>query len=64
MSRGAQRYDKVGNIVSKWKLCDARGNRATCVGLSIARVKVLRVEGEVRCAELVDLGARGSRIKK
>ena len=57
MSRGAWRCDAVGDIVSKWKLCDARGNRATCAGLSIAWVKVLRVEGDVRCAELVDLVA-------
>ena len=64
MFRGAQRCGKVGNIVSKWKLCDARGNRATCAGLSIARVKVLRVEGDVRCAELVDLVARRSKRKE
>ena len=25
---GAQRCGKVGNIVSKWKLCDAKGNHA------------------------------------
>ena len=61
MFHGAQRCDKVGNIVSKWKLCNARGNRATCVGLSIARVEALRVEGDVRCAELVDLVARRSK---
>ena len=24
---GAQRCGKVGNIVSKWKLCDAKGGR-------------------------------------
>ena len=58
VSRGAQRRDKGGDIVSKWKLCDVRGNRATCARLSIARVEVLRVEGDVRCAELVDLVAR------
>ena len=60
MSRGAHKCGKVGNIVSKWKLCDARGNRANCAGLSITWVKVLRVEGDVRCAELVDLVARRS----
>ena len=38
MFRGAQKGGKVGNIVSKWKLCDTGGNRATCAGLSIARV--------------------------
>ena len=62
--RGVQRCGKVGNIVSKWKLCDARGNCATCAGLSIARVKVLRVEGDVRCAELVDLVARRRKRKE
>ena len=50
--------------MSKWKLCDTGGNRATCAGLSIARVKVLRVEGDERCAELVDLVARRSRGKE
>ena len=59
--RGAQRCDMVGSIVSKWKLCDARGNRATCAGLSIARVEALRVEGDVRCTELVDLVAHRSK---
>ena len=44
--------------MSKWRLCDTRGNHATCAGLSIARVEVLRVEGDVRCTELVDLVAR------
>ena len=33
----------------------------TCTGLSIARVKVVRVEGDVRCVELVDLVARRSK---
>ena len=37
---GAQKCGKVGNIVGKWKLCDVRGNRMTCAGLSIAQVKV------------------------
>ena len=58
--RGAQRCDKVGNIVSEWKLCDARRNRATCAWVRIAWVKVLRVEGDVRCAELADLVAHRS----
>ena len=62
--RGAQRCGKVGNIVGKWKLCDARGNHTTCAGLSIAWVKVLRVEGDVRCPELVDLVARRSKRKE
>ena len=61
MFRGAQRCSKDWNAASKWKLCDMRGNRATDAGLSIARVKVLRVEGDVRCAELVDLVARRSK---
>ena len=53
--RGAQRCGKVGNIVSKWKLCDERGNRATCAGVGFAQVKVLRVKGNVQCTELVGL---------
>ena len=57
--RGAQRCGKDWNIVSKWKLCDVRGNRATCAGLGFAQVKGLRVKGNVRGAELVDLVARG-----
>jgi len=55
--RGAQRCSKDWKAASKWKLCDVRGIRATGAGLSIARVKVLRVEGDVRCAALVDLVA-------
>ena len=47
VSRGAQRCGKVGNIVSKWELCDAGRDHATCAGLSIAQVEVLRVEGNV-----------------
>ena len=62
--RGAQRCDKVGNIVSKWNLCDVGRNRATCAWIRIARLKVLRVEGDVRCAELVDLVARRSKREK
>ena len=50
--------------MSKWKLCDVRGNRATGAGLSIARVKVLRVEGDVRCAGLVDLVAHRKKAKE
>ena len=61
MFRGAQRCSKDWSVASKWKLCDVRGNRVNCAGLSIARVKVLRVEGDVRCAELVDLVARKSK---
>ena len=64
MFRGAQRCGKVGNIVSKWKLCNARGNRATCAGLSIARVKVLRVEGDVRCVDIVDLVTHRSKRRE
>ena len=55
MSRGAQRCDMVGDIVSKWKLRDVGRNRATCAWIRIARLKVLRVEGDVRCADIVDL---------
>ena len=58
--RGAQRCDKVGNIVNKWNLCDVRRNRATCAWVRISGVKVLRVEGEVRCADIVDLVTRRS----
>ena len=47
VSHGAQRCDKVGDIVSKWELCDKGGNRATCVWVRIARRKGLRVEGDV-----------------
>ena len=54
MFRGAQRSGKEWEAASKWKLCDARGIRAAGARLSIARVKVPRVEGDVRCAELVD----------
>ena len=64
VSRGAQRCDKVGNIVSKWKLCDAGRNRATCAWVGIARVKVLRVEGDVRCADIVDLVTRRRKRKE
>ena len=59
--RGAKKCGKVGNIVSKWNLCDTGGNRATRAGLSIARVTVLRVEGDERCAGLVSLVARRSK---
>ena len=55
MSRGAQRCDEVGGIVSKWKLCDVGRNRATCAWIGIARVKVLRVDEDVRCADRADL---------
>ena len=64
MSRGAQRCGKVGNIVSKWELCDAGGDHATCAGLSIAQVEVLRAEGNVRGAGLVDLVERRSKRKE
>ena len=65
VSRGAQRCDKVGNIVSKWKSCDAGRNRATCAWRRIARLKVLRVEEDVRCAAIADLVThRGKRREK
>ena len=64
VSRGAQRCDKVGDIVSKWKLCDVGRNRATCAWIRIARLKVLRVEGDVRCADIVDLVTRRSKRKE
>ena len=55
MSRGAQRCDKVGDIVSKGKLCNVGRNRATCAWIRVARPKELRVEGDVRCADIADL---------
>ena len=61
--RGAQRCGKDWNAASKWELCEVRGNCATCAGLSIAQVEVLRVKGNVRRAELVDLVARRSKRK-
>ena len=64
MLRGVQRCGKDWNAASKWKLCDVRGNGATCAGLSIAQVEVLRVNGNVRRAELVDLVARRRRVNK
>ena len=64
MFRGAQRCDKVGSIVSKWELCDAGGKPCDLRRVSIARVEALRVEGNVRCAEQIDLVARRSRKKK
>ena len=64
VSRGAQKCDKVGNIVSKWNLCDVGRNRATCAWVRIARLKVLRVEGDVRCADIVDLATHRSKRKE
>ena len=64
MSCGAQRCDKVGGIVSKWKSCDAGRNRATCAWIRIARLKVLRVEGDVRCADIADLVTHRSKRRK
>ena len=61
---GAQKHSKDWKAASKWKLCDARGIRATGAGLSIAWEKVLRVEGDVRCAGLVDLVAHRKRGKE
>ena len=55
MFRGAQRCGKDWNVASKWKLCDARGNCATCAGVGFAPVKVLRVKGNVQRTELVGL---------
>ena len=61
MFRGAQRCDRVGGIVSKWNLCDEGRDCATCAWIRIARVKALRVEGDVRCAEIADLGIHRSK---
>ena len=64
MSHGAKRCDKVGDIVSKWKSCDVGRNRATCAWIRIARLKVLRVEGDVRCVGLADLVNHRSKRRK
>ena len=55
VSRGARRCDTVGDIVIKWKLRDVGRIHATCVWIRITRLKGLRVEGDVRCADIVDL---------
>ena len=59
--RGAQRCDRVGGIVRKWKLCDEGRYCVTCAWIRTARLKVLRVEGDVRCAEIADLGVHRSK---
>ena len=64
MSCGAQRCDTVGDIVSKWELHDVGRNRATCAWIRIAGSKGLRVEGDVRCAEIADLVTHKSKKKK
>ena len=64
MSRGARRCDTVGDIVSKWKLRNVGRNRVTCAWIIIARSKGLRVEGDVRCAEIADLVTHRSKEKK
>ena len=47
VSRGAQRCDKVGDIVSKWKLCDVGRNHVTCTRVRITDLKELRVEEDM-----------------
>ena len=64
MSYGAQRCDKVGDIVSKWKLCDVGRNRATCAWIRITRLKVLRAEGDVRCVDIADLVTHRSKRRE
>ena len=64
MSRGAQRCDKVGDIVSKWKLRDVGRNHATCAWIRIARLKVLRVEGDVRCTNIADFATHKSKRRE
>ena len=64
MSRGVQRCDTGGDIVSKWKLRDVGRNRATCAWIRIARLKGLRVEGDVRCADIADLVTHRSKRRK
>ena len=63
MFHGARRCDKVGGIVSKWKLCDEGRDCTTCTWIRIARLKVLRVEGDVLCAGIADLGIHRSNIR-
>ena len=62
--RGAQRYDKVGGIVSKWKLCDVGRNRATCPWIRIARPEVLGGDEDVRRAKIADLEIHKSKRRK
>ena len=47
VSHGARRCDTVGDIVSKWKLCDAGRNLATCAWIRITLLEVLRGDGDV-----------------
>ena len=64
VSRGVQRWDTDGDIVNKWELRDVGRNCATCAWTRIAWSKGLRVEGDVRCAELADLVAHRSKRRK
>ena len=64
MSRGARRSDTVGDIVSKWNLCDAGRNRATCAWTRIARLRVLRVGEDARRAKIADLEIHKSKRRK
>ena len=62
--RGAQRCDRVGGLVRKHKLCDEGRDCATCAWIRIARLKVLQVEGDVRCANIVDLVTHRSKRRR
>ena len=64
MSRGAQRCDTDGDIVNKWELRDVGRNCATCAWTRIARSKGLRVEGDVRCADIAELVTHKSKRGK
>ena len=64
MFRDAQRCDRVGGIVSKWKLCDEGRDCATYAWIRIARLKVLRAEGDVRCADIDDLVTHRSKRRE
>ena len=44
MSHSVQRCGKVGDIVSKWKLCDEERDRATRVEIENLRLEEPRVE--------------------
>ena len=64
VSRGAQRCDKVGDIVSKWKLRNVGRNHAACAWIRIAWLQELREEEDVRCADIVDLVTHRSKRRR
>ena len=48
----------------KWKLCDEGRDCATCAWIRIARLKALRVEGDVQCAGIADLVTHKSKRRR